>query len=267
MYSRSRSRGRSRPGRVLSRKRSRSLTTRARPLATTSRRALADRAVELKHFDAVASVNGPVQISNDPGMTGMALINPSGPECLFAPSQGPGSQQRDGRLATVQSIYVAGTVYVPPAAATTNNQQSVFLALVLDRSPNQTDIDGFTNLIYENLARVPDPPNPDVFSRSYVAAPLRNLEWSKRFKVLKTKTLTFNTTPMFETAAGVHYGRAERCFTMSYRPSGSDAQVEFQGAEGTVENITKNAYYILAISNAIQNAASIAYNSRVRFVG
>lgn len=259
-YRRSRSSVKSRS----SRKRGRAYSTRARPVPAPSRRALADRAVELKHYDQVASINGPVALSRDATMTNMANINPALPKCLFAPSQGPGSQNREGRLATVQSIYLSGAVYCPQGI-NSENVQTVFLALVLDRSPNLQSIDGQTNLVYQNIAIGGDPAIPQL---TYATTPLRNLEWSKRFKVLKTKTIVFNPSMANEPNAN-HYASMQRTFTMSYRPTGSDAQVEFQGSEGTVENITKNAYYVLGISNALSSAglATIAYNSRVRFVG
>lgn len=263
-YRRSRSSVKSR-----SRKRGRVYVTRARPIPQSSRRTLAAKAVELKHYDCIPSSDGVVAISNNGDMTGMASINPPDSQCLFAPKQGPGSQDRDGRLATVHSIYISGTVYVPQWTVG-QSVQTVFLALVLDRSPNLHPIQGSTNLIYQNLAMTPGvDPNPDVWHNAYAVTPLRNLEWSKRFKVLKTKTLTFNPNSAITGDATQYYAAMNRSFTMTYRPSGPDSQVEFQGSEGTVENITKNAYYILAISNAqsANGVATIAYNCRVRFLG
>ena len=249
-----RSRSSTRPSRYMSR---------ARSVAPPPRRALAAQAVELKHFDQCTNPSNMVELSNNPDMSQMAGINPSGTGCLFAPTMGNGSGQREGRLATVHSVYVSGLVRNPSWVSDNSGHDcTVFLALVLDRSPNTDSIEGSTNLIYRNGASTGD---PLVYNRDYSVTPLRNLEWSKRFKVLKTKTITFNPTGSIGGAMS-----QERTFTLSYRPSGSDAQVEFQGNDGTIASVTKNAYYIIGITNSTRSGASlpaIAYNCRVRFVG
>jgi len=151
-------------------------------------------------------------------------------------------QMLDGKRIVVKNVSVNGTIIVPSASVTAEPIR-VFVAMVLDTQTNGAQCD--SELIFKNLSG---------YATSAVV-PLRNLLYSKRFRVLKSQIFDL-------TAPAVGYG-AMRSFEW-FAPM--ELPVNFTASDtGVVGNIVDNSIHMVAY--ATRTGATLEYNSRIRFQG
>lgn len=209
--------------------------------------------IELKFLDTYASslaIPAPTdcaggEMQPEGGCTG----------CLSAPAQGDGEQNRDGRKIVIKNAYVEGTL-------TSNTLQDqadvvaapiVYVALVLDTQANGATV--VSEQVFTN-------PNDQA---SVNASPLRNLEYSSRYRVLAHKVLNMSPVQLFnDGAATTSAVVTPRNFKLGWS---GDLPVTFTGTTADVANVTDNALHVIAFATDATYTPYISYNARVRFVG
>ena len=174
--------------------------------------------------------------------------------CLCAPTQGTGVNQRVGSKYNIVSIQIGGqmTLTAQQNQAAAPPSSTVFWALVMDKQTNGAQMT--SELCYQN-------PSANLAVSSLM--PLRNIQYSKRFKVLKT----WNTVllPNFsgdgvanqQDVAGVSY--PFEYFKEFKKP----IKIETTGNSGTVADIMNISFHMVACANG--GGVICSYNCRVRF--
>lgn len=169
------------------------------------------------------------------------------PGSISAIAQGDGESNRDGRKCTLTSVHLRGTVTQDASSGTSlNNGGIVRLALVQDTQTNGVQLNS------ENV----------FLTATNVELAFRNLQFSKRFKVLMSKLIVFNKT------AGAGDGTADDSpafvvpFTFNKKVN---IPVIHNGTTAVVAAITDNSLHIVAFASTA--AVNLKYESRVRFVG
>ncbi len=183
--------------------------------------------------------------------------DPSATVLLNTVIQGDGESNRDGRKMTMRSIYVDGQVNVSSQSSknTADEGTQIFLALVLDTQTNGATISS------ENVYV-----NPGANSIT-AASPMRNLQFTKRFKVLATRHFEMQNTAMTNdsgSTGGVIIAGLSQRFKIYKK---LNLPVQFSGTTETVANIVDNSLHLIAWCSSTTLAPKISYNSRLRFVG
>lgn len=210
--------------------------------------------IEKKFFDTWASnviLSAPTDCSG-------GEIQPEGgcTSCLSAPAQGDGEQNRDGKKITAKSIFISGNVRSAALADQADALAApvVYVALVLDTQANGATV--VSEQVFTN-------PNDTAFVNTM---PLRNLQYSSRYRVLAHKTL--NLAPTVATTDGANttsIAPQQKPFTLSWT---GELPITFTGTTADVANVADNALHLIAFNNnASWTACSISFNSRMRFVG
>lgn len=210
--------------------------------------------IEMKYLDVYASNLSVAAPSDASG----GEMQPEGgcTECLSAPAQGDGPQNRDGRAIQFKSIHVAGNVAGLVAADQADMlvPPQVFVALVMDTQTNGATI--VSEQVYTN-------PN----DTSYVnAMPLRNLEYSSRYKVLAHKTLNLSPVNAMTDGANTSSQMVQsKPFMLSWK---GEVPIKFtSGTTASVANVENNSFHLIAFATNTNFTPVISYNSRMRFVG
>lgn len=176
--------------------------------------------------------------------------------CLTAPAQGDGESNRDGRRIELKSIYVQGCVEGAanePDQADSLAAPVIFIALVLDKQANGATI--VSEQVFTN-------PNDTALVNCY---PLRNLQYSSRYRVLASTTFSMGPINIGTDGANT------TCQQVSPKPfklawSGS-MPVTFTSTTADVANVADNAVHVIAFATATKFTPAINYNARTRFVG
>lgn len=209
--------------------------------------------IELKFYDQKL-IGGTLTAPSD--ATG-GEHDPSATVLLNTVVQGDGESNRDGRRMTMRSIFVEGQVNIGSQSSknTLDEGTQIFIALVLDTQTNGATINSEDVYV-----------NPGANSIT-AASPLRNLQNSRRFKVLGTRKFVMQnatTTNDSGSTGGVIVSGMSKRFkffkTLGHR-------VNFTGTTETVANISDFSLHIIAWCSSTTFAPKISYNSRLRFVG
>lgn len=209
--------------------------------------------IERKFFDAYGSdisVPAPTDCSG-------GEMQPEGgcTNCISAPAQGDGEQNRDGRKITMKSIFINVTVrpIVASDQADMKTAPLIFVALVLDTQANGATV--VSEQVFTN-------PNDTAEVNTF---PLRNLQYSARYKVMDHKTVSLGPATAFNDAAatGSVIGQAQT-LVLAWR---GNIPVTFTSTTADVANVTDNAFHIIAFATNTNFAPVLSFNSRLRFVG
>jgi len=209
---------------------------------------------EVKYYD----LNYSGALSSTAAMTG-AEADPATILCLNGVPQGDTMSTRDGQKMAMKSIFLTGTINVPDQAAgtTLNNDCTVFVALVLDTQTNGAQLnseDVFTNTRS----------GTDGF---LTTSPLRNMQYTERFKVLATRTLRFPqlSTVNNATANTIMISGCKVPFTLKANLKGLQTKFTNSATTGVVGTIVDNSLHVIAFANNDDYVASMIYQSRLRF--
>ena len=203
--------------------------------------------------------------SFDTGKANSALVNPStaaGGEqdpattlCLNLVRVGDADNNRTGRRIYMKYLYVQGSVIIPDidgTATAPGDLPEVFLALVMDTQTNGAQLnseDVFTN---------------PAASVTTAVIPMRNLNYSSRFKVLCTKHISFGDMSLGAISAEnyANFGRTKlfRCYVAL-----SDIPVTFASDTGGIADVIDNSLHVIAFCSSTSLAPVISYNSRLRY--
>ncbi len=171
-------------------------------------------------------------------------------------AQGDGEENRDGRRATMKSIYVTGQVRLNQQGTQTSLPGSghYFIALVADTQTNGAQLN--SEDVFKNEAA----------NAVLAANPYRNLQNSTRFKVLDSVMIHRPMPSTGQDAAGT-YDIAGDKLPWKLSKKFADQRILFSGTTGVVANITDYSLHIIAFASDVDGVPTLDYNSRLRFVG
>lgn len=165
-------------------------------------------------------------------------IDPATALTISGVAIGDGARNRDGRTITLKSVHVHGiiTSYTP-------NDRIVRVVLVRDKQTNGAQFNAEDVLL-------PTTGTNDVNA-------FRNLDFIKRFDVLKDLTIVVNT----------NHAQAGAISTMRHFKIDVplNVEVDHRGGTDSVTDITDNSLHLLAVTNG--NDMTYKYVARTRFVG
>lgn len=231
-------------------------TAQASRIASNERfKRMLQKAPEVKFFNAGRSGNFTAPTDASGGE-----LDPSTLNTLFAPTQGDGDSNREGKKTLVTNVFVDGNVSTAMSMDSADQLDGnlIFIALVLDTQTKGAQLN-----------------SEDVFQNPLglaagAANPLRNLLNSKRFLVLDHVTIERPQLTAFTdgTNTGSRGGWRSR-FTLGWdsKKSGRPIQVNYLANGGTVADIQDNSFHIVGFCTSTTGVTSIAYNARTRFVG
>lgn len=225
---------------------------RGRRRAAAARQA-ASLGIEKKYFDTAVAA---AAIAANADMTGGEVdptALPGATLCLSSPAIGDGGQDREGRKILMKSIQVKGRVILGGAEgqASPAAPQNIFVALVHDSQTNGAQLN--SEDVFSNLSAV-------VGGNS---VPLRNMNYSDRFKVLRSACFEFNNDSLSHFATdSFSYNGISREFEW-FVPL--NMRVNFSGTTGVVGSVVDNSLHMIAFCNVA--GPTITYNARMRFQG
>lgn len=174
---------------------------------------------------------------------------------LVGISQGTGESQRIGNEVRYSSLYLTGNVSCASQVDQTalDVGTKVFLALVLDTQTNGAQLN--SEDVYSNPSA----------TALLAANPIRNMEQSKRFKVLKTWRHSFEPPAVSYDGANIEQGGLTwdfECFLDMDIPQ----QHKLVAATGVVSDVVDNSFHLIGFTNSTQLAPTVYYNCRARYV-
>jgi len=250
-YSRKRGRTQGAPFAFATPKRRRTYGVRRRRTLTRRSKLGSEMGIELKFYDT-SLVSDNIQTNSD----GAGLeVNPSAVITLNTITQGDGESQRDGRNCIVKSLHLKGIINVPVQTNVTVADQAgcIFIALVEDRQTNGAIF--ASENVYIN-------PGANIILGASLQ---RNLQFVKRFRVLKTVKLDLPMPTL--TWDGTNMEQAGYMLPFEIHVPRMSVKTNFSGTTEDVANITDSSLNLLATTSAIGLAPTMSYNCRVRFVG
>ncbi len=184
-------------------------------------------------------------------------FDPAPENCLNATTQGTGPSQRLGTKISVLNCFINGVVELPTqtSVATAHKTPLVRVYLLLDKQTNAAQFnseDVFTTAVADAAA---------------ATAPLRNLLFVDRFRILAERTLTLPTQSVAFASDDAKFDIMghEVPFKIFYKFK-KPLICLYKASAGTIADIVDNSLHIIAISSTGTNA-KIAFNARVRFTG
>lgn len=208
--------------------------------------------LELKFYDTSLAASA---ITSPADATG-GEQDPSATLTLNTVGQGDNSSSRDGRKMRMKSLQLQGGARYPGQLnqTATDLQPVVFIAVVLDTQCNGSKLN--SEDVYKNISA----------NANLAAYPVRNLEFSKRFRVLKTKTIKFPAPTIVYDGTNIEQGSATIPWSMFINLN--DMEVNFKvSTSNDVANIVDNAISVIAYTSSTQTAPLLDYNARLRFTG
>lgn len=210
---------------------------------------------ELKFLDCAFNA---VAINNSTdGASGEIQPSSGCTGALSVPAQGDGESQRDGRKYTITSIWVSGMIEQAGDTAQTsiNESQGYWFALVLDTQANGATI------VSENVFI-----NPSTNGNAILPQPLRNLQNSKRYRVLaKTYIPPAGLTTGQDAATPSFAVGGQYAPTMSIGWKGKII-CDSTGTTADVSSASDNAIHLIGYRGS-NYTATLVGKSRVRFYG
>ncbi len=210
--------------------------------------------IELKFLDC--AWNG-VSINTSTDGSGGEIQPSSGcTSALSVPAQGDGESNRDGRKYVIKGIFASGCILTTPNQNQTDvsDQGGFYLALVLDTQANGATI------VSENVYV-----NPSSALQSIAPQPLRNLQNSKRFRVLDHVYVDIGG--MYASTDGTNTASTSNMnsptFKLSWRGSLSCTST---GTTANVSAASDNAIHLIGY-NTGGMTSTLSGKSRMRFVG
>lgn len=182
-----------------------------------------------------------------------AECDPAARDSLNALARGDTQSDRDGRQATMTSLYLQGFIEMLPINDSTSPYAGhvVRIMVVLDKQTNGAQLDSekvFTLPIGGNMPNV-----------------MRNLEYVERFDVLMDKTLTINI-PSSGPSAGPSSGMDVNGAIVPFKfYKKLDLTCSYQGNNAVILNQVDQSLHVIAFTN--DSTCFLRYTSRVRFMG
>lgn len=174
--------------------------------------------------------------------------------CLNAVAQGDGPSSRDGREIINKSVHVKGTFYVNGGEAETDTGHASYIHYGIIRDTQTNGAQAGLELVYEDDAQID-------------ALAFRNLEYSKRFQVVVSKTMVLAPRTLSHFAVNsFSWSEMMKHFSLNYRCPPTE-KTQFIGTTAVVSNVTNISYHFFAIADNVTNTPMVSYTSRFRFQG
>lgn len=162
-------------------------------------------------------------------------------------AQGDGESNRDGRKNIITDIGIKGHVKLPGVAAV-QLPNICRVVMVLDTQSNGSQLNA-----------------EDVYlNASNIEHAFRNLQFTKRFKVLKDQTFILNA--MAGSGDGTNNDTGGVIQAFNWYITGLKIPVQYTSTTAIIGNVVDNSIHILAWRST-GAAVTLAYESRVRFLG
>jgi hypothetical protein len=211
--------------------------------------------IEYKFLDTAWN-NVTIPVSTD-GSSGEMQPSSGCTGAISVPAQGDGESNRDGRKYTIKSVFVSGVVNTN-SISDANDASDIagyYFALVLDTQANGATI------VSENVFV-----NPSTVGGAMLPQPLRNLQYSKRFKILDSiyvpNTGTYGVTDGASTASLSPMNQV--AMKLSWR---GNIVCDSSGTTADVASATDNAIHLIAYGGSSSQNPGFVGKARVRFVG
>lgn len=212
---------------------------------------------EMKYFDSEKAIG---QVTTSDSWTG-CMIDPSAVpvaniNCLFAPTQGAGINQRIGKACHVLKIKIKGFVLCPAQTNQGTGDAASIIRIILaqDMQTNSTQMTG-TQLM-----------TTAVSSDTRVAVQqFQNINNFGRFKVLKEKMISLANATITYDGTNIEQSGLSIPFKMTVNfPKG--VQVRFNATNGgTIADIIDNSFHLVANATTQDMAPYICYACRVSY--
>jgi len=207
--------------------------------------------IEKKFFDtflATTALAGPADCTG-------GELDPATLNCLNGVTQGDGESQRDGKNYLIKSLHFLGRVVTNSQANKTAGwiPPSCFIAIVLDTQTNGTQLN--SEDVYTN-------PGASIALNSCLQ---RNLQYSSRFRVLKTFNLAFNARTL--SYDGTNLENCGMSQSIECHLDNLNIKVQTSGTTGTAAIVTDNSLHVIGFSTNVTETVNLTYTSRLRFVG
>ncbi len=181
-------------------------------------------------------------------------VDPAAPlSSLSVMAEGDGPSSRDGRQIQLTNVFVNGQVTGSAVGAATVADGYIYIALVQDRQTNGQQLrseDVFVN------------PGAASFTSPY---PLRNLAYTKRFRVLDHVRVGLDSE-LYTSGAVVGSVGGHSSFQLSHRFK-TPLECNFSAAGADIANCVDNSLHVIAYCDDTTLTPTINYNARVRFQG
>ncbi len=199
--------------------------------------------LELKFFDT--------EVTNTVFSATWAALEPATTN-LTAIAQGDGESNRDGRKYTIKSLHIKGFLETAVQESQTAPLSDILVRMVLVH-------DTQTNGAQLTATQVMDAGGTDDINS------FRNLQFTKRFRVLHDKTHRIMRNNTNEGAVNLFASaQTEYPFTIN-KTFKNGIQVLMSGTTADIANVTDNSLHLIAITTS--TAALMNYQCRVRFTG
>lgn len=207
--------------------------------------------IEKKFMDTFLATT---QIAGPSDCTGGEL-DPATMNCLNGVAQGDGESQRDGKNYMIKSLHFLGRVVTNSQTNKTAGwiPASVFIAIVLDTQTNGAQLN--SEDVYTN-------PAASIANNSSLQ---RNLQYSSRFRVLKTFKLDFNQRTL--SWDGTNMESNGQSQSIECHLDNLNIKVQTNGTAATCAVITDNSLHVVGFCTNITETVNLTYTSRIRFVG
>jgi len=177
--------------------------------------------------------------------------------CLNAIAVGDTDSSRTGKKVTNKSLYIAGAIRWPSetGVAVVDNGDTVFLALVEDRQTNGAQLN--SEDVYTN-------PSGD---EQTIHRPMRNMNFTSRFRVLATETIQWTPTAAVNNASATTVSSAgpqDIPFTFAVK---LNTVTTYSASTPSVADIIDVSYHLIGCHSNVNRSPILAYNSRLRFCG
>ncbi len=225
-------------------------STFSRSFAPVPSQVLEELGTELKYHDSGRSA---LAISATAAASSMEA-DPTTADSLCTVIRGDLPTNRNGRKITLKSVTIKGIVHWQPfiEEAINASGSEVFLALILDTRTNGVQI--VSEEVYDNF----------IGAAATAVAPLRNLLFGDRFRVLKQWHLSMPYQSGFQGLLETYNFSGNYMYFECFLKL--DIPVHFIGTTGGIADILDNSLHILAKTNDNQSSPELSYNARVRFV-
>lgn len=211
--------------------------------------------IEYKFLDC--AWNGVAVNASTDGSSGEIQPSTGCTNCISVPAQGDGESNRDGRKYTIKSVWVSGVIDLTalPDQNDAVDMSGFVMALVLDTQANGATI------VSEDVFL-----NPSTSAVAMVPQPLRNLQNSKRFKILAIQhcpiTGAYAMTDGANTAS--LNAQVKPIVNLSWK---GNIVCDSIGTTADVASASDNAIHLIGYNAAGGITGNFYGKSRVRFVG
>lgn len=170
---------------------------------------------------------------------------------------GDGPSNRDGKQVCIKSIHLKGKIIglsYTNTLAIPMQSTGFWMALVQDNQTNGAAVDG--NVVFVNAG-----------GADTSQSPMINLEWSSRFKIIKSMRGVIAPVEAWYVAAAQYGGSGGEILFDWYIPMNEIQNWVPSDINGVIANIKDKSWHLYAGAGNSNVQLQVAYNCRVRFVG